>query len=133
MEICPICFENTKVDDLLPYNCKHYYHKECIEQINRFRNLKNKGSCMLCFSSLNNKNIIKKLIKYRFNNMLEGIKDFDIDFYLNAWKNEECLNKNHELLIETLGDWCGNSQGDIIFNYKYMIIQCPICNIDKII
>ena len=37
--------------------------------------------------------------------MLEGEMNFDLNKYLNIWKNKNCINDNHHIIIETIGDW----------------------------
>ena len=69
---------------------------------------------------------------YTVNNMLIGERNFDVNYYLKKWENKNCFDNNHNFHLETIGDWDFRN-GDMQFDYKYMLIQCKQCNKDIIL
>lgn len=127
---CPICLDTIEINDISrPYNCDHIYHTECIKNLCD-SSCKRKYNCSLCNERIKYE---YKYTNFVFNNMLEGEKTFDIDLYINKWKYKNCINNNHKLLIETLGDWDVSSTHNLKFNYKSMYIECLQCKITQII
>lgn len=129
MDECCICLEKT--DEIGHYDCGHVFHKECLEKLRKY----NFDRCPMCkslctknFKPPNNytKNII-------FNNMTN--LEFDVNVYLQKWEKTDCFAKNHEFLIETLGDWHidNNSNEVVSFSYKIMYVQCKECGMEQLI
>lgn len=128
MDPCPICLENIEdsVDNTTPYDCYHTYHINCIKQLNKY-NLPTRNNCLLCMSDIKDFKIIKPPIKYVFNNMLDGERNFDIDSYLKKWNDHKCFEKNHKFHIETIGDWNCSKYKELYFTYNSMFIECENC------
>lgn len=129
MDECCICLEKT--DETGHYDCGHVFHKECLEKLQKY----NFDRCPMCKSicTKNYKppnNYTKNII---FNNMTN--LDFDINIYLQKWEKTDCFAKNHEFLIETLGDWHidNNSNEVVSFSYKVMYVQCKECGMEQLI
>lgn len=130
-DTCAICLDDitNNNESTSPYNCNHIYHKKCIEYLLK-SDLKKKYNCILCQSNVK---YTYKYTNFVFNNMLEGIKTFDIDNYLKKWEKKSCLENNHKFIIETLGEWEFTSISNPIFNYKCMLFECKNCKISQII
>tara|TARA_B100000401_G_scaffold112941_1_gene73728 strand:+ start:403 stop:606 length:204 start_codon:yes stop_codon:yes gene_type:complete len=66
--------------------------------------------------------------------MLDGEKTFDTTYYLNKWKNKNCINQNHKIIIETIGDWdIHTNKLEPIFKYRYMLLECNHCKTSQTI
>jgi len=57
-EDCPICLESMADKESVETNCKHHFHKECLDE-----HLRTKNSCPLCRQRVTGTNVIPKLIK----------------------------------------------------------------------
>jgi len=130
MNQCAICLEDIKnTDEINPFKCSHIFHKKCITDLVNSK-CKKKYNCCLCDARIKYEYDSTNI---KFNNMLEGQMNFDINKYLYQWKNKNCLKDNHNILLETIGDWNldSNSSELLKFNYLYMFIECKNCNISQ--
>ena len=127
MEECPICLMESD-ENYIPFQCNHSYHENCIKKLNNF-NIKKSNKCLLCMKDIKDsyKKIFKTKLNYVFNNMLIGYRDFNVDLCLKEWKNIECIENNHKITMETLGDW-DMLDNNREFIYRCMYISCDICN-----
>jgi len=57
-EDCPICLESMADKESVETNCKHHFHKECLDE-----HLRTKNSCPLCRQRVTGTTVIPKLIK----------------------------------------------------------------------
>ncbi len=130
MEQCAICLEDIDNNDMTnPFKCIHTFHKKCITNLVN-SSCEKKYNCCLCDARVKDHYDSNNI---KFNNMLEGTMNFDLNKYLDKWKNRECIKNNHNIIIETIGDWSVNRNSSEIvkFNYKYMLLECKNCNISQ--
>ncbi len=139
MNQCAICLEDININNnniTNPFDCEHKFHKKCITNLLDSR-CKKKYNCCLCNARIKYEydysNIKYDYSHIKFNNMLEGTQTFDLNKYLDKWINTHCINNKHNIIIETIGDWCPdtNSHELLKFNYHYMLIECTNCNISQ--
>ena len=130
--ICPICIEPI-TEEYNPYNCIHHYHKECIILLET-SSLKSKFFCSLCNSKKKINFSDGDYSNYKFNNMLEDEKIFNIQDFINKWNYKQCIKDNHKLYLETLGDWYFSTvDRNMKMSYKVMHIECKICKKEQLI
>ena len=128
-DVCPICIEAVDYE-FKPYNCIHSYHKECFL---RLKNIKGEYNsiCSLCRSKKKKFICGNNYTNYTFNNFIDTT--LDIQKYINKWSKKECLDNNHKLILETLGDWYMSSSRDLKMSFRMMHITCTVCNKDQLI
>jgi len=118
---CPICLDII-TDEFKPYQCKHLYHLECYKQLST----KLKKTCILCMSPIIKKSQLTNM-NYKFNNQLDGEREFNLEYYIEKWPYKECLKK-HQIIFETLGNWDWPDRSkDLKFTFKNMYIECSDC------
>ena len=128
MDICSICLDSSNDSSLdKPFKCEHVFHIKCFNQLTK----NNFICCPLCKKSI--KQVYDGNITYTFNNMLDNNeRDFDIPYYISQWKDKQCEENSHTLLLETLGDWV-YMDDKLKLDYKCMYIKCCNCNKDMIV
>ena len=130
-DICPICIEPI-TNNYQPYNCKHYYHEECVNQLNNSKCKEYKNNCSLCKAELKINIPKKKEYKnYVFNNFLD--RPLNIQYYINKWSDKNCIDSNHKLVLETLGDWNMSKSREFTMDFRMMHINCLQCNKDQLV
>lgn len=131
---CVICLEEIKDKDkdteYKCYSCNNYFHHKCII------NLKKK-KCPLCREKIIYlKKDIKHNISYKnikFSNLTNRM-NYDLDNFIIQWKNKKCLDCNHCIKIETLGEWVFDGlYKELNLRYTCMHMECETCNISQII
>jgi len=98
---CCICLLSFNLDDnkISKWNCKHFFHKECIVNWN--------NNCPLCRcqqkyilnnkinNKINNNNILNINSIIQFNIFDDNIRKL----YLDNWNDKYCLEDNHNFLV----------------------------------
>ena len=132
MNNCAICLDDINENEkTIPFKCNHTFHKKCISELVNSKCQK-KYNCCLCNARVKYEYDSTNI---KFNNMLEGKMIFDLNKYLDKWKNKTCINNKHNILLETIGDWSFDERSSELlkFNYQYMLIECQNCNISQTI
>ena len=129
---CVICLDEIKDKDkeYKCYSCDNYFHHDCIV------NLKKKA-CPLCREKII---YFQKDLKYnvsykniKFNNLTTRI-NYDLDKFISKWKNNKCIEYNHCIKLETLGEWVFDGLNkELNLRYTCMYMECENCNISQIV
>ena len=92
MDECLICFEVINENDKFKkWNCKHYFHKECIKNWN-----KNCPTCR-CTSLCLPTNEVKENPYFNIRHFKSFAKEISSNKYINFWKKRDCIRSNHNL------------------------------------
>ena len=112
-ENCSICLCEMKDKSSLcqPYNCNHFYHKDCISDW--------KGDCPLCRKkslSSSDKPFIKDLIE-GFKSLPRDVPSTYTHIYREKWENNICIGHNHNIFFK-------HTYGIVGICEACQIIQC---------
>lgn len=122
---CCICLDLiNSSENYKCQKCKNIFHIDCINKLI-------KKECPLCKESI----YVPSKYNASFNNMDEH-NTYNIDKYVEKFMdkgNNKCIDLNHKLCVETLGEWGMSNNQNLKFSYKCMYVECTICKINCII